>query len=328
MTGRPPSDPERDAAFRAARAAVLQAKTAVQRDAAAALVDILGEAIRKIAAILADQPSDWQRWQYARVAAEIRRVLAEINTPAVRSAAEAIDKLWQLGVELVDRPIEAGANLGLPAAADAAAGAAAPAPVRLSTVLPRLDLAQLEGLKAAATHQIKGLSIDLANRVTAQLGQVVAGVATPSQAADQVKRIVGTGGRRRALVIVRTEIGAAFSDAAQLRKEQALPLVPGLKKQWRRSGKLHSRPQHDAIDGQIVDVKAPFNIAGTLFMFPRDPAAPAGERINCGCVSLPHMDGWQMRFPDRRPFTDEEVAGSASKRLLSTAVPLLPDDGT
>lgn len=49
---------------------------------------------------------------------------------------------------------------------------------------------------------------------------------------------------------MRTELGRAFSAAAQERMEAASKIVPGLKKQWRRSGKLHPRIHHDLADGR------------------------------------------------------------------------------
>jgi uncharacterized protein with gpF-like domain len=93
-----------------------------------------------------------------------------------------------------------------------------------------------------------------------------------------------------------------------------------MKKQWRRSGKLHSRPEHDAADGQIVDVDKPFIVGGVALMFPRDPAAPIGETINCGCESLPWMESWEMSTPGRKPFTEDEMAGNPFRRALQDAM--------
>ena len=72
--------------------------------------------------------------------------------------------------------------------------------------------------------------------------------------------------------------------------EQAAKVLPGLKKQWRRSGKLRSRIAHDAVDGQIRETGKPFSVGGASLMYPRDPAGPAAETINCGCQSLPWME--------------------------------------
>lgn len=58
---------------------------------------------------------------------------------------------------------------------------------------------------------------------------------------------------QRAATIVRSEVTRALALAAQERLVQAAPLMPGLGKQWRRSGKTHSRWNHDLMDGQVVD---------------------------------------------------------------------------
>ena len=73
----------------------------------------------------------------------------------------------------------------------------------------------------------------------------------------RVAALLKTGGRSRALTIVRTELGRAYSLAGQQRMEQASEVLPGLRKQWRRSGKLRARLTHDAIDGQLRDADKP-----------------------------------------------------------------------
>ncbi len=55
------------------------------------------------------------------------------------------------------------------------------------------------------------------------------------------------GGRSRGLTVVRTELGRAYSVAGQARMAQAMEELPGLRKQWRRSGKIHSRLTHPAL---------------------------------------------------------------------------------
>ncbi len=82
----------------------------------------------------------------------------------------------------------------------------------------------------------------------------------------------------------------------------------GARSQWRRSGKLRARINHDAIDGQIREVDKPFAVGGASLMYPRDPAGPAAETINCGCQSLPWMESWEVGNPGRKPFSDEEIA--------------------
>ena len=87
-------------------------------------------------------------------------------------------------------------------------------------------------------------------------------------------------------------LGRAYSVAGQQRMEQASEVLPGLRKQWRRSGKLRTRLTHDAIGGQLRDADKAFSVAGASLMFPRDPAGPTAETVNRGCQSLPWMESW------------------------------------
>lgn len=58
----------------------------------------------------------------------------------------------------------------------------------------------------------------------------------------------------------------------------------------------------------------------TSTVFPRDPAAPPGETINCGCQSLPWMEDWDVQHPGRREYTPEELALDPRKRDLAGAL--------
>lgn len=82
--------------------------------------------------------------------------------------------------------------------------------------------------------------------------------------------------------------------AGHERQLQTAQYLPGLHKQWRRSGKVHSRLQHDLADGQIRPVDEPFLVGGYALMYPRDLRAPAKHTINSGCDSLPWMEHWDL----------------------------------
>ncbi len=89
---------------------------------------------------------------------------------------------------------------------------------------------------------------------------------------------------------------------------QAAEALPGLRKQWRRSGALKARVTHDLADSQIRPVDEPFEVGGETLTFPRGPAGSPGNTINRGCQSLPWMESWEVRDPGRRAFADEEIA--------------------
>ena len=135
-------------------------------------------------------------------------------------------------------------------------------------------------------------------------------------------------------------LGRAYATASQLRATEAQKHVPGLKKQWRRSGKIHSRRKHDLTDGQIRPVDQPFLLGtgaviegqeggGIRIMHPHDPKAPPSETINCGCISLPYMDEWAeaglLEHPGKKPFSAEEIALNPTKAELNDPGPTIAE---
>lgn len=151
----------------------------------------------------------------------------------------------------------------------------------------------------------------IASKIESQICLVLNGAQAPGQAVSAITEMLGEKSRDRALTIVRTELACIHAVAAQQRMEQAAQHVPGLQKQWRRSGNLHSCDHHNAIDGQLQPVDKPFEVIGkdgklTLMMHPHDPAAPACEVINCGCESRPWKADWKMQHPGKKPFSELE----------------------
>lgn len=287
---------QREKLFAAARARIVRQQSGLMRGTRDELVRLLGEASKAIAAQLAAQPSEYERWSLPELQREVRRTLDELGDRGGARVSTAAGQAWELGERVVDAPLER-------------------AGVQVSGALRAIDTRQLRAMRAFMVDRIKDISTTAANKITAELGLVVIGARSPSDAIKAVQQILGGSSRERATTIVRTELGRAFSHAAQLRMEAARESVPGLQKQWRRSGKLNPRLHHDLADGQVVDVDKPFVLkplgkAPVELMYPRDPAAPAGETINCGCQAIPFMAHWKVKNPGRTP-------GS----------PLLEDDG-
>lgn len=282
------TDAERNRRFRRARLDVLKLRVQIQRGTASEITRLLRDALAEIKTLLAAQPSDFQRWSLPQLRREIESTLAEFERGATAAVGDGAGRAWTAGQNFVDKPIEAGG-------------------VRIAAVLPELDTRQLTAMRAFMTDRIKDISASTANRISGELGLVTIGARSPGDAVGNVARLMGSG-RDRAITIVRTEVGRAFSVASQERLAQASETLPKLKKQWRRSGKIHSRLHHDSIDGQVREVDEQFVLGnGVPIMFPRDPAAPAAETINCGCESLPFVEEWEVKNPGRVPFTDEEL---------------------
>jgi uncharacterized protein with gpF-like domain len=102
-----------------------------------------------------------------------------------------------------------------------------------------------------------------------------------------------------------------------------------MRKKWRRSGKLHARPEHDAADGQVQPWDQPFTFNGKkgkyTLRYPVDPQGPAHGTINCGCTLLPVLpesSGLVPTLPRKKPFTAAEIAGDQFKADLADSAPV------
>lgn len=270
---------EQERAFRKARNAAAQARTAILADTRAEVLRLLKLARERIQTVLAAQPTDYQQWYLPQLQREIERALAELGESSAAALSDAAGDAWRAGQDLVDDPLEA-------------------AGVRIAGVAPAIDTGQLLAMRAFMTDRIKDVSVQAANRINAELGLTAIGAQSVNDTVKRVAEILGEGSRDRAFTIVRTELSRAYAVAAQERLAAAAQVVPGLKKEWRRSGKLHPRPHHRDANRQIVDYDQPFTLVGpkgiVKMMFPHDPAAPAGETINCGCIMLPRPTSFRL----------------------------------
>lgn len=289
------TDRERNRRFRRALAEELKKSVRIQTATHDEIKRLLQVASARVRAALAASPTDFAVWRLTRVQDELRAAMATFETEGAAVLRTGIDRSWAAGGELVTAPLAAGG-------------------IDLSGRLVALDPRLLTAMQAFMTDKARDLSVAAANKVNTEIALSVMGVQTPFEAAAKVVPVFD-GVADRARSVVRTELGAAYSAAGQQRMAQAIAAgVAGLQKQWRRSGKLHPRVTHELADGQIVDVDRPFLVGGIEIDFPRAPTCPVGERINCGCASLPYMKHWAMRRPGAQPYTAEELARSPSAR--------------
>lgn len=215
----------------------------------------------------------------------LRQVLDAIEFQVANHAGTAqtmlaglLDNAWNLGVGLVDAPlIVAGVYTGgyfLPTSA-------------------------LDALKGYSSDYLQNLFGDAWYKVKGEITLGVIGGKSPHEVATAIGRTMDKGRFKdivgRAETITRHEMGTVYSKAEQLRMEQAAEHVPGLEKQWRHVGHPRTpRPNHAAMDGYHVPIGEPFfHSGGVPIMFPRDPAAPLSETMNCGCDHVPYHADWQ-----------------------------------
>jgi len=305
---KPTGNKQKTKAFKRERKAQLRRLVKAHRATAKQVKELLDQTAKVMAAEIASGSlTEFQAWQLPNIKQSIDIAARELGEAMGQIGVEGAGKTHEIGVDLVDKPL-------------AAAG------IHLGQHLHEIDLKQLMGIRTFMTDRLKDVSSEIARKVNGQIGLVMIGGQGPAQAVTSIASAIKSG-RGRAITILRTEMGRAFSVATQQRQAQAAELLPGLKKQWRRSGKTHSRIPHDIADGQIVAVDEPFIINGIKLMYPRDPKAPAKETINCGCVSLPQMDSWEVRNPDRLPFSDEEIYKNPTKRNLAREFNPPPEAG-
>lgn len=246
-----------------------------------------------IAQLLASQPSDFAQWRLTQILAQLDALLQGATGRATGIADAGLRTAWQQGEDFIDKPLAAGG-------------------FAVEAQLPLLDATVLAQLRSFVGLRLKDVGTEATTAIGRQLSLVTIGGQSPFDAIKAVHKILDTESPRRATTIVRTEVSRAFAMASEQRLAQAAVKVPGLQKQWRRSGKLHSRANHDAADGQVVDAGKPFTLmtdSGPIqLMYPHDPAAPVGETINCGCISLPYRASWKVVSAGAKPFSNLELA--------------------
>jgi len=308
----PPAQPEPAATaaeLRATAQAARQALAQVLKDRAALfnatdadLAKLVDEALARIVVVLSGQPSDYQLWVLPRLVDSIRRIADQLATEAGDKAGAAMGRAWTLGARAVDAPV-------------AASGAAANTAPDTTPGLGTASAAQLRALRVMTTSQIGGATSAAVTSINRELGQVVLGVQAPFDAQRKIGALLTDRTASQLRAIIHLSLGQAFNTASFEKLQAQAARDPKIKKMWRRSGKLHARWNHDAIDGTVEDVGKPFYVqpgnrkgGPVALMYPADPAAPVGETINCGCVLIPWKATWGMLYKGAKPYTAAERA--------------------
>lgn len=298
---------ERKKAFQQARAAELKLRAALLAKTREDVIQLLNDALAEIKQLLATFPTEYESYKLPLLQKQIEQTLDTFINNSADVLAQGTAQAWSGGQALVTAPLEA-------------------AGIRIAASLPALDTRMLMAIRHFMTDRIKDVGTVAISKINSQLGLVLIGAQSPGEAVGTITTILGEESRDRAITITRTGLGSVHAAATQQRMEQAAKLVDGLGKQWRRSGKLHSRANHDAIDGQIQSVDKPFALmamkdgAALFMMHPHDPTAPAGEVINCGCISIPHMTSWKMLNPGKAPYSQLELQHNPLKAALAQTV--------
>ncbi len=285
----------------------------------AAVLARLEEARSRILALLAEQPEDWQRLPLQRLLAQLDEILQGSTERMASALRVGQARLWQLGEDAVDKPLTA-------------------AGLNLEAQLGALNADVLKALTVFAESRIRNVGAEALAAIRRQLDLTVLGVQTPFQAMKAVAAALGKdtgvnakGAMRRAQTIVRTEQARVFATAQHARLTQAAAKSDRVGKRWMKSRKLHARWNHAWADGQVREVDEPYVLPSdhgvVKLLHPHDAQAPAGETINCGCVSVMHL----FKPGDRRgpkAFAQPEGSGSLASLYDPSSPRELPDVGT
>ncbi len=257
-------------AYRAELRRQLAALPRLQRETIEQVVTELERARTAIVAELQSELSDARRTARTRLLAEIERQIMAWSSAAAQIATLAAGVAWEAGMAMVSAPLAA-AGIGV-------------------TVGTRINPRALASVQQLLTDRIADAGRQAIARINTVITQSLIGTTAQSDAISQVAEILGSP-RRRAQTIIFTEVGRAHSMATHAAMIEAADQVPGLRKRWMKSGKIHPRRDHVRAHNQIQLAGEPFLVAGEKLMFPRDPNGSAGNTINCGCMSIPVVDG-------------------------------------
>lgn len=305
------TDAERRRLFDAERRRIERAMLAHSTGTMRAVLQLLRDAQALVRAVL--HVKEAAQLSSTTATRRIDSALMQFRKGTAGVWADAIARAWRMGIALIDKPL-------------AAAGVPIDQSVRVlreasvGSDIKGVSERQLAAMQKFMADRIADITTEARAAIKVQLQLAVSGAQSVSDTIANVDQILGGNARRRASTITNTEINRAFAMASYERLLDAQKRVPGLKKQWRRSGKIHSRIEHDLIDGQVRPVNEPFQVGGETLRYPRDPEGSAKNTINCGCKILPWMDSWQVKDKGPRPFTPEEIARNPIRAELNDAI--------
>ena len=156
-----------------------------------------------------------------------------------------------------------------------------------------------------STDLVQGATLDLRRRIRGELSSVLAGARTPGDAARLIGRNLTSANHfstvyARARAITVTELGRVSALAGQKSQEdltRALGQAGGfatVAKRWINAHLPGARPDHLQAEADYAEtgrygpipIDATYMIGGFPALYPHDPALPAGQSVNCHCVSV------------------------------------------
>lgn len=147
-----------------------------------------------------------------------------------------------------------------------------------------LEAEWAQALILARSNQLAGQVTDTTYRAIQET--LAAGVAEGEdipKLAERVRHVFDVASSQRATVIARTEVISAFNGSANLSAQQLPADVVG-GREWIATRDGRVRAEHAAADGQVVDMRSPFSVAGEALEYPGDPNGSADNTVQCRCT--------------------------------------------
>jgi hypothetical protein len=249
----------------------LNAWNAERRAGAGEVMRILARADAKVQAVLKNAPTDWQSYHMPKLKRAIEKAMEECALELKAAAEMHQGRAFAFGQKSLGEPLlVAGFEVGT----------------------LHIDTRRLSAMRSFMTDRMENVAARAVEKINGQLGLVMAGAQAPTDAVNSITAMLH-GDRGRALTVMRTEVGRAYSVAGQAAMSTLKSIVPALKKQWHMSGKLYPRRDHQAANLQVREVDEPYDVGGEKLMYPRDPKGSVKNTVNCGCDSRAYMDSWE-----------------------------------
>jgi uncharacterized protein with gpF-like domain len=266
--------------FAAKVASLINDARAMTPEIRAKVMELLNEARTRVIAELAQSdPASYTAAQLKTLSRQIDAAMQRFGTQLTSYVDAQQNSAFQIGTDTVLDPLRA---------------AGLPAPSLAGFSDHALSIAQ-----GYTADLITGLAKDASAKVNAAIQRAFLGGQNLGDIIGQIGKAIGgdkftglfspIGARAESIAI--NEILRVHSMAAQARLEDAVEQVPQLRKGWAHIPiAMVPRVAHIEADGQVRDVKDPFEVDGEELMYPRDPAGSPENTINCHCLMIPVLD--------------------------------------
>ena len=151
-----------------------------------------------------------------------------------------------------------------------------------------------------------------------QIEKILTTAMDEGQSVAEVTQALMDSGIRNEYVRARKTALTETLRAHSVANQEAMMQSPAVvEKEWRHSGAYRNEPRinHVAMQGQRVSKEAAYVLQGAdggvyYPLYPRDPSLPAGESINCHCISQPIVSEEILGLPieERRLLQEEALA--------------------